>query len=148
MRIGECLGLRWDDLDFEKRIISVNHNITNRPHDDGTCTKHISTPKTRLGYRTIPMIDEVYEAFLMEYEMQKCMGYESETIDDYTNFVFLTYAGYPMEGSCVVFHAHSPAMPYHQHGRANTLGQAVHDKWQLKGRPGEKRKRDFILQVQ
>lgn len=44
-------------------------------------------------------------------------------------------------------------MPYHQHGRANTLGQAVrsiknHDKWQLKGRPGEKRKRDFILQVQ
>ena len=93
MRIGECLGLRWDDLDFEQRIISVNHNITNRPHDDGTCTKHISTPKTRSGYRTIPMIDEVYEAFLMEYEMQKCMGYESETIDDYTNFVFLTYGG-------------------------------------------------------
>ena len=93
MRIGECLGLRWDDLDFEQRIISVNHNITNRPHDDGTCTKHISTPKTRSGHRTIPMIDEVYEAFLMEYEMQKCMGYESETIDDYTNFVFLTYGG-------------------------------------------------------
>jgi len=65
----------------------------------------------------------------------------------------LDNAGYPCEGSCVVFHAHSPAMPYHQHGRANTLGQAVrsiknHDKWQLKGRPGEKRKRDFILQVQ
>ena len=46
----------------------------------------------------------------------------------------------------VIFHAHSPAMPYHQHGRANTLGQAVrsiknHDKWQLKGRPeGEKKK--------
>lgn len=49
-----------------------------------------------------------------------------------------------MEGSCVVIHAHSPAMPYHQHGWANTLGQAVrsiksHDKWQLKGRPGEKK---------
>lgn len=44
-------------------------------------------------------------------------------------------------------------IPYHQHGRANTLRQAVksiqsHDKWQLKGRPGEKRKKDFILQVQ
>lgn len=61
MRIGECLGLRWDDLDFEQR--------------------------------TIPMMDEVYEAFLQEYEMQKCMGYESETIDDYTNFVFLTAGG-------------------------------------------------------
>ena len=38
-------------------------------------------------------LDEVYEAFLQEYEMQKCMGYESETIDDYTNFVFLTIGG-------------------------------------------------------
>ena len=93
MRIGECLGLRWDDLDFEQRIISVNHNITNRPHDDGTCIKHISTPKTRAGERTIPMIDEVFEAFLKEYEMQKCMGYKSETVDGYTNFVFLTAGG-------------------------------------------------------
>ncbi len=93
MRIGECLGLRWDDLDFEQRIISVNHNITNRPHDDGTCIKHISTPKTRAGERTIPMIDEVFEAFLKEYEMQKCMGYKSETVDGFTNFVFLTAGG-------------------------------------------------------
>lgn len=61
MRIGECLGLRWDDLDFEQR--------------------------------TIPMMDEVYEAFLQEYEMQKCMGYVSEEIDGFTNFVFLTAGG-------------------------------------------------------
>lgn len=30
MRIGECLGLRWEDLDFEKRTISVNHNLVHR----------------------------------------------------------------------------------------------------------------------
>lgn len=93
MRIGECLGLRWEDLDFEQRLISVNHNITDRPYDDGTCVKHISTPKTRAGFRTIPMIDEVFDAFLQEYEMQKCMNYISETIDGYTNFVFLTRGG-------------------------------------------------------
>ena len=39
------------------------------------------------------MIDEVFEAFLQEYEIQKCMGYKSETIDGYTNFVFLTTGG-------------------------------------------------------
>ena len=93
MRIGECLGLRWDDLDFEKRTISVNHNLTDRPYEDGSCAKHIQTPKTRAGARTIPMIDEVFEAFLQEYEIQKCMGYQSETIDGYTNFVFLTTGG-------------------------------------------------------
>ena len=93
MRIGECLGLRWDDLDFENRIISVNHNLTNRPNAKGVSVKHISTTKTRSGERTIPMIDEVYDAFLKEYELQKCMGYESETIDGFSNFVFLTHGG-------------------------------------------------------
>ncbi len=82
-----------DDLDFENRIISVNHNLTNRPNEKGVCVKHISTTKTRSGVRTIPMIDEVYDAFLKEYELQKCMGYESETIDEFTNFVFLTHGG-------------------------------------------------------
>ena len=27
MRIGECTGLRWEDLDFENRMISVNHTL-------------------------------------------------------------------------------------------------------------------------
>ena len=93
MRIGECLGLRWDDLDFDKRLISVNHNLTDRPDSKGECRKRINTPKTEAGNRSIPMIDEVFEAFLDEYEMQKCMGYKSETVDGYTNFVFLTTGG-------------------------------------------------------
>ena len=101
MRIGECLGIRWDDLDFEKHMISVNHNLTDRPYEDGKFARHIQTPKTRAGARTIPMIDEVFEAFLEEYEMQKCMGFESETIDGYTNFVFLTDGGSVMSASSV-----------------------------------------------
>ena len=82
MRIGECLGLRWEDLNFESRTISVNHNLSERPYDDGTCTKHIQTPKTKAGTRTIPMIDEVFDAFLQEYEMQKCItdSYNAEEI--------------------------------------------------------------------
>jgi len=31
MRIGECIAIRWEDLDFENRMISVNHNLTDRP---------------------------------------------------------------------------------------------------------------------
>lgn len=93
MRIGECLGLRWDDLDFKKRIISVNHTFTYRPNEEGYSEKHISTPKTTAGTRTIPMIDEVFEAFLQEYELQKCIGFCSEEIDGYTNFVFTTACG-------------------------------------------------------
>lgn len=46
---------------------------------------------------------------------------------------------YPLPGSCIIFHKHKVSHPYHQHGRSNTLRQAVrsiksHDKWQLGGR--------------
>ena len=88
MRIGECLGLRWEDLDFENRMISVNHNLTDRPDSKGRCGKHIQTPKTEAGTRIIPMIQEVYEAFLTEYEIQKCLGFCEEEIDGYSGFVF------------------------------------------------------------
>ena len=93
MRIGECLGLRWDDQDFENRIISVNHTFVYRPDEKGKSAKHISTPKTISGRRTIPMIDEVFNAFLDEYELQKCVGFSSEEIDGYSNFVFVTATG-------------------------------------------------------
>lgn len=93
MRIGECLGLRWDDQDFENRIISVNHTFIYRPDEKGKSAKHISTPKTISGRRTIPMIDEVFNAFLDEYELQKCVGFSSEEIDGYSNFVFVTATG-------------------------------------------------------
>ena len=39
----------------------------------------------------------------------------------------------------LIFHKHKASHPYHQHGRANTLHQAMrsirgHDKWQMNGR--------------
>lgn len=79
-------------MDFEKRLISVNHNMTDRPDDKGVCRKRIQTPKTEAGTRTIPMIEEVFQAFLTEYEIQKCLGFCEEEIDGYSGFVFSTAA--------------------------------------------------------
>ncbi len=90
MRIGECLGLRWEDIDFEERLISVNHNLTYRPNKNGDSEKHIQTPKTEAGNRTIPMVQEVIDAFLAEYQIQKCLGFCEEEIDGYSGFVFST----------------------------------------------------------
>ena len=58
MRRGECLGLMWSDIDFAKRIITVNRAITfagNQPVVD--------TPKSAAGYRQIPLLPEL-QAFL------------------------------------------------------------------------------------
>jgi len=100
MRIGECLGLRWEDVDFDKRVISVNHNLVELSHG-GKMSKHINTPKTEAGNRTIPMIDEVFEAFLQEYEIQHCIGYHPETVDGYTNFIFCTSNGNVMKPNSI-----------------------------------------------
>jgi len=112
MRIGECLGLTWNDLDFEKRTISVNHNLTTHVGEDGRCIRHISTPKTESSTRTIPMLDEVFEAFLKEYEIQRCIGYESETIDGYSGFVFTTDKGSVMADTVVNRAIHRIAEEY------------------------------------
>ena len=93
MRIGECLGLCWNDLDFEKRIIKVCKTLTYRPEPDHGSVVHISTPKTEAGERTIPMIDEVYDAFLEEYQIQKVLGFGTNEIDGFRNFVFSTGEG-------------------------------------------------------
>ncbi len=93
MRIGECLGLRWQDLDFDNRIITVDHNLTYTPNYERKSVYRIQTPKTEAGTRTIPMVEEVRDAFVMEYEIQKCLGFCKQEIDGYTGFVFSSSDG-------------------------------------------------------
>ena len=87
-RIGEVIGLRWEDVDFEERIISINHNLIYRIQDSGKCEFHITTPKTKSGIRTIPMFDEVYEALMQEEDQQKETGFNEDVIDGYSGFIF------------------------------------------------------------
>lgn len=91
MRIGECLGLRWEDIDLDKRLISVNHNLVDyQDRDIRKQVRKIQTTKTRAGVRMIPMIDEVYEAFIAEFELQSAIGFCEEEIDGYSGFIFTT----------------------------------------------------------
>lgn len=55
------------------------------------------------------------------------------------HYWYLHCAGYPTEQALVIFHKHRFQHPYHQHGRANTLRQAIksiqgHDRFQMNGR--------------
>ena len=93
-RIGEALGLRWEDLDFENRTISINHSLVYyQTATDKTCALRVSTPKTEAGIRTIPMMDIVYDAFQMLYEEQKENGFNETVIDGMSGFVFCNRFG-------------------------------------------------------
>jgi len=95
-RIGECLGLRWEDLDFEHKVISINHAITYyRSVEHKRQTVSVSLPKTEAGIRTVPMLDVVKEAFEMEKEQQFDMqgGLNTQIIDGMSGFVFQNAEG-------------------------------------------------------
>lgn len=94
-RIGEVIGLRWEDLDFEKRLININHSVTYyaRRTDITRCEFAVSLPKTDAGIRMIPMMDAVYEALQEEYEKQKETGFNSTVVDGMTGFIFTNRFG-------------------------------------------------------
>lgn len=71
MRQGECLGLRWEDVDFSDRFITVSWQLQALPYDKTTGgftypagkeyihltgAYHLVRPKTLAGQRIIPLV--------------------------------------------------------------------------------------------
>lgn len=88
-RVGEVVGLTWDDCDFKEGIININHSLIYRPDEyTGKSGFYISTPKTKSGEREIPMFDAVRKALLEERMRQMKEGFNQTTIDGYSGFIF------------------------------------------------------------
>ena len=88
-RIGEAIALRWDDLDFENKMITINHSIANyKSAEKNRCVTTLFTPKTEVGAKTIPMLDVVYDALKLEEEDQQENGFNETVIDGVSGFVF------------------------------------------------------------
>lgn len=92
-RVGEVIGLRWKDCNFENKTISINHNLIYRQQDNGKCEMHITTPKTNSGCRIVPMLNEVKNALLSEKKRQMKEGNNKVEIDGYSGFVFTNRFG-------------------------------------------------------
>lgn len=70
MRSGECLGLAWEDIDFENNTISINHTLT----DIGG--KHeLTDPKTESSIRIIGMGQELKKVLLAQKEYIEKLKY-------------------------------------------------------------------------
>lgn len=61
MRSGECLGLAWEDVDFENNIISINHTLT-----DLGGKHHLTPPKTESSIRQIAMGHDLKQILLAQ----------------------------------------------------------------------------------
>ncbi len=93
-RIGEMVGIRWDDVDFEKKEVSVNHSLEYILDEKRKAAWHVSTPKTAAGVRVIPLLKEVEEALLEEKENQETTGVHNiDQVDGMTGFMFTNRFG-------------------------------------------------------
>lgn len=93
-RVGEVIGLRWEDCDFAEETISINHSLLYRQKEPGgACEFLVSTPKTEAGIRVIPMAAEVKRALECERELQAEVGVSDIVIDGYSNFIFTSQTG-------------------------------------------------------
>ncbi len=71
LRIGELLALTWNDIDFEKNILSV----TKTCHDGSENGKHariIDTPKTENSRRQIPLSKTLVKMLKEMKKKSKC----------------------------------------------------------------------------
>lgn len=100
-RIGEMLGLRWCDIDWNDNVISVNHNLIYRLQDSGKVEHHITTPKTKKGTREIPMFQNVQKALKSEYERQSKEGFCKREVDGYSGFIWQNRFGDVLTPHCI-----------------------------------------------
>lgn len=60
MRIGELLGLKWSDIDFENKVIRIKRTLHYaKLKEEEACHFFFTTPKTETSERTIPMLPEM-----------------------------------------------------------------------------------------
>ncbi len=96
MRIGEALGLRWCDCDFETGFIHVGHTLSYKPSEAGGSYQYrVTSPKTKAGIRDIPMFDGVRNALRKEKRVRRNPNLKKFSVGEYTDFVFLNSQGRP-----------------------------------------------------
>ena len=94
LRVGEVTGLRWCDIDLKENLIDVNHTLAYYNHAENGCYFNINTPKTKAGFRNVPMLEFVKQAFIEERKYQIANGIRcSVKIDGYTDFIFVNRFG-------------------------------------------------------
>lgn len=82
MRTGEVFALTWDDIDFENRIISISHNVYDKPKD-AKGRWYIGSTKTETGVRKVYIGDTLLKALKTYKEKQ---DYYKNTLGNLYNY--------------------------------------------------------------
>lgn len=70
LRVGECLGLQWRDIDFKRGLIHVRRTVTRNKVGELVLG---DTPKTRKSRRDIPMNEAIRDVIRKQLEYSREM---------------------------------------------------------------------------
>ena len=99
MRIGEIVGLRWDDIDFTNRILFVRSTLNRLPTVDGESKTQlfVGTPKTKNGRRSIPLFDAIISDLADWRKTQEADAQLAQSAYENTGYVVTNEFGKPIE---------------------------------------------------
>lgn len=100
-RVGEVIGLRWSDINFKEKYISINHSVSYYVRENRKSRFGVSLPKTEAGIRMVPLMDSVKEILEKEYERQKREGFCTYELEGLSGFVFSNRNGNLHNPHCI-----------------------------------------------
>ena len=93
LRTGELIGLQWQHVDFENRVLTIEQSLEYR-YTVGEW--RLGPPKSQSGYRTIPLTDEAVRVLKAQKEKNKKI---KEIPEEWKDFIFLSRKGEPVKNS-------------------------------------------------
>lgn len=93
LRTGELVGLKWSDIDFGKRTVTISRTMEYR-YKVGEW--RVGPPKSKSGYRTIPLTDEAIR--ILKDQKEKNSKIKVINIE-WRDQVFLSRKGEPVKNS-------------------------------------------------
>ena len=93
LRTGELIGLKWSDIDFENRTMKIERTMEYR-YKVGEW--RVGPPKSKSGYRTIPLTDEAIR--ILENQRSKNKSLKLVPME-WKDIVFLCRKGTPVKNS-------------------------------------------------
>ena len=99
MRMGEILGLTWDCIDFDNRVITVKQTLAYLPGDGHNAQYEFHQSKTQAGFRKIPMIKKVHDVHIYQRTYHKDIATRFSPREGFEDLVFTSKTNNPINAA-------------------------------------------------
>ena len=96
LRTGELVALKWEDIDFQNKTLKIQRSMEYR-YSVGEW--RIGEPKSKSGYRTIPLTDEAIDILKRQKEKNKKIKIISIEAKNAYEFICSHYRGGKVKGN-------------------------------------------------